>query len=319
MFGHGCLPHVLGGHIFTTRFALTTRTTFFAANFVVAGNGSSDFSRLDFFGKLLVLQLFALDAALFAAYLVAFTRIAGSLFFARLTLTFLEFLDFLALAGAARLALAIALGFVLGHLFFGFSLFVSKTEESHQFGKEALFLFDFEFFRSLCDRLLFFLRRVRRGNIARQDVLDYRNLLGTLLLFLFASRLERIGVIGDRREIFGALITCEIVVKAFVIEAQAFDVVMRCFQRNIRDEHHGHFEALFDLGDFTTFFVEHVGGHIHRHLRMKSARTFLGGFFLQNAQYLNGAAFGVADDADAVATRTGDVVTFRERRAQSLA
>ena len=96
-------------------------------------------------------------------------------------------------------------------------------------------------------------------------------------------------------------------------------MIVRGLKRRVGDQHDRNLVAAFDLGDFLTLFVEDVGRNINGHLSVQRTRAFLGGLLLQNAQHLQGAAFGVADDADAVAARAGDVASFGKRRTQSLA
>ena len=51
---------------------------------------------------------------------------------------------------------------------------------------------------------------------------------------------------------------------------------------------------------------------------MQGTGAFFCCFFLQDAQDLQGARFGIANDADAVTTRAGDVVAFGKRRTEPL-
>ena len=52
---------------------------------------------------------------------------------------------------------------------------------------------------------------------------------------------------------------------------------------------------------------------------MQGAGAFFCRFFLQNAQHLQGARFGIANDPHTVATRAGDMIAFGKRRAEALA
>ena len=158
---------------------------------------------------------------------------------------------------------------------------------------------------------------VRGSHIGRQNALDHRNLLGPQRLFFLG--LECVRIVGNRREILCAVVAGDLVVKAGVIGAQTLDVVMGRLKERVGDEHDRHAVAGFELGNFASLFVEKERGDIDRNLGVQCTRAFLGGFLLQNAQHLQGAGFGVADDADAVAARAGDVVAFGERGTQSLA
>ncbi len=100
--------------------------------------------------------------------------------------------------------------------------------------------------------------------------------------------------------------------------AQAFDMVMWCFEVLVRDKDKIDLQARFDLRDVAALFVQQEGGDIDGHLRVQGGRAFLHGFFLQQAQDVQGAGFRVADNACAVATRAGDVRTFIKRRTQPL-
>ena len=100
---------------------------------------------------------------------------------------------------------------------------------------------------------------------------------------------------------------------------QAFKAVVGRFQLFIR--HQEHADALFQLnhGDFVALFVQQKAGNFHWYLAMHRCRAFFVRFFLNDAQNLQGARFGVADMAGAAATRARNRSTFSQRWAQALA
>ena len=99
---------------------------------------------------------------------------------------------------------------------------------------------------------------------------------------------------------------------------QSLELVVRSFQRLVG--HHQHIDALleFDLGDLGTFFIQQEGGHFDGHLAQHRGRVVLERFFLDDAQDLQRARFGVADVAGAAATWAGDGGAFAQRGAQPL-
>ena len=108
-------------------------------------------------------------------------------------------------------------------------------------------------------------------------------------------------------------------VETRVVVLQALQPVVRRFERLVR--HHQHGDALleFDLGDFRTLFIQQKRGNLDRHLDVHGRRVVLQALFLNDAQNLQGAGFGVADVAGTAATRAGNRRPFRKRRFQPLA
>ena len=87
---------------------------------------------------------------------------------------------------------------------------------------------------------------------------------------------------------------------------------------NIRDQQDVYFEAHFHLVNILALFVQQERGDIDRNLRVHSTGTFFHRFFLNDAQDVQGRRRGIADMAEAVATRAGDVARFRQGRLQAL-
>ena len=134
------------------------------------------------------------------------------------------------------------------------------------------------------------------------------------MLFLAAAR--------DQRRIFdlfGHLVAGFDVVQTRIVVLEAFEPVVRRFQRLVG--HQQHVDALlhFDLGDFRALLVEQERGDIDRHLAQHRSRAVLERLFLDDAQDLQCRAFGVADVAGTTATRAGDGRAFGQGRAQTLA
>ncbi|CUI79887.1 Uncharacterised protein [Achromobacter xylosoxidans] len=153
----------------------------------------------------------------------------------------------------------------------------------------------------------------RHGRRLRgRDALDQRFGAGLDLAF---ARLPR-SVRGRRLDQFEAGLHF---FQARIVVAQALDVVMRRFQVLVGDQHQVDLQAGFHLGDVGALFVQQVGRHVDRHLGVDRRGVFLHGFFLQQAQDVQGAGFGVADHAGAVAARAGDVRAFVQGRTQALA
>ncbi len=98
----------------------------------------------------------------------------------------------------------------------------------------------------------------------------------------------------------------------------AHDLVMRGFQMQVGDQHHGHIEAGLDGVDFGTLLVQQEGSHIHRHLCVYRTGVFLHRLFLDDAQDVQGGGFDTTNEADAMAARTRHVAGFSQRRLQAL-
>ena len=101
--------------------------------------------------------------------------------------------------------------------------------------------------------------------------------------------------------------------------AQAFEAVVRRLEGLVRYQQHGHALLEFDLGDLGAFLVQQERGHFHRHLNMYGGGVVLHRLFLNHAQDLQCARFGVTNMAGAVAARARDMAAFTERRTQALA
>ena len=230
-----------------------------------------------------------------------------------------------AFARASAAVLAVGLGLLFFALL-GLGLFgrvaAEVLEEVHDAGEEALFaLFGHRRHRDGAQfgafRLLGLFDVHGRG-IARKHVLDDGNLLGTSGLFFVA--LHRVRIVRLLHFKFGdALEALNMVVETVVVLTDAFDVIVRRLERRVRDEDDRHAVTRFEHLDVAALLVQKEGRDVDRNLRVHGARAFLHGFFLQDAQDLNGAGFGVADDAHAVAAGAGHVAPFGERRTQTLA
>ncbi|KDD11858.1 hypothetical protein L522_3744 [Bordetella bronchiseptica MBORD707] len=154
--------------------------------------------------------------------------------------------------------------------------------------------------------------RGHRGGLRGRDALDQR----------FGARLDLVlarlpGEVGGRG--LGQLEAGLGFFQARIVVAQAFDMVVRRLQVLVGNQHQVDLQAGFHLGDVGALFVQQEGGHVDRHLGVHRRGVFLHGFFLQQAQHVQGAGLGVADHAGAVAARAGDVRAFVERRTQPLA
>ncbi len=101
--------------------------------------------------------------------------------------------------------------------------------------------------------------------------------------------------------------------------AQSLEPVVRRFEVLVGHQQHGDALLQFDLGDFRALLIQQEAGHFDRHLHMDGSGVFLHRLFLNHAQDLQCAGFGVADVAGAVAARAGDVAAFGQCRAQALA
>ena len=151
-------------------------------------------------------------------------------------------------------------------------------------------------------------RRRRVG----QDTLDHRRLL--------VRRLLRAARDGCRIfDFLGHLVAGFDVIEARIVVLQALEPVVRRFQRLVG--HHQHGDALleFDLGDFRALFVQQERSDFNRHLDVHGGRVVLQALFLNDAQDLQRAGFGVADVAGTAAARAGDRRAFGKRRLQALA
>jgi hypothetical protein len=133
-------------------------------------------------------------------------------------------------------------------------------------------------------------------------------LIGFLLLILR---------IGSR--LIGHRITGPHIFEPGVVVTQPFNFVVRCFQKFIRDQHHGYLQAKLKLRDIGTFFVQQEGGYFDRHLDMQGSSAFFHRLFLQNPQNVKGAGVHVADHAGAITAGAGDVGAFIQGRPQPLA
>ena len=225
-----------------------------------------------------------------------------------------------AVFAACVLGLFLAFSLVFLALLFLFLLLIlAAEEEAHDAGEEALFLRDGLELGGLAGLGLGFfgLLRMHGSGIAREHVLDDRHLLRTLGLVLLA--LQGVRIVGHLGDVLGAVEARRRVFEALVVLTQALDVVVRRLELGVRDEHDGHAVAGLKLRDVVALLVEEEGGDVDGNLSVHGARAFLHGFFLKDAQDLQGAAFRVADHADAVAARAGDVAAFGKGRTQALA
>ena len=94
---------------------------------------------------------------------------------------------------------------------------------------------------------------------------------------------------------------------------------MRCLDVLVRNQDDLDLDPRFELGDFGTFFIEQIGGHLDRHLGMHRGGVLLDGLFLDHPQHVQGRRLDVADHTGTVAARAGDVRALIERRSQPLA
>ena len=95
--------------------------------------------------------------------------------------------------------------------------------------------------------------------------------------------------------------------EAWIVMAQSFNDVVWGFKMLVRYKHQINLQARFHLGDVGTLFIEQEGGDFDRDLGVNRCRVFFHGFFLQQAQYMQCARFGVTDDTSAIAARASDV------------
>ena len=157
---------------------------------------------------------------------------------------------------------------------------------------------------------------VFRSRSIVQEVTDHRFLT---LRRLFISLLHAIRIfLGFRLDFFGALVASNSRIQTFVIPTQTFDVIVRRFQELVRDQHDRQAMTLFDLGDVLTLFIQEEAGDINRHLSVNGTGAFFHGFFFQDSEDLECAAFRVTDHANTVTARARDVVAFSQSRTQAL-
>ena len=176
---------------------------------------------------------------LFRAFVLVLTAVgAFSTFPASLT----------ALLRAAASVAVVTAPLLFSRFLFFFLLFFGLAAENggnrgNDGGKEPLFF-------GLCRLWRLF---VHRRHIRGKDVLDNRHLTRTCGLVLI--RLQGIRVVGNGREVFGAVVACHRIFESFVVGSQALNVVVRRFKHRVGDEHHGHTVAGFKLAHLCTFFV----------------------------------------------------------------
>ena len=152
----------------------------------------------------------------------------------------------------------------------------------------------------------------RRGRCIGQHTLDHRGLaVGGLL--------RAAGHGGGVFHLFGHFVAGLDMVEARVVVLQAFELVVRRFQRLVG--HHQHVDALLqlDLGDFGAFFVQQERRHFDWHLAQHGSGVVLHGLFLDDPQDLQRRAFRVADVAGATAARAGNGRAFAQCGLQALA
>ena len=270
------------------------------------------FTALAAFRTIGALRAFAALRAAAAATRAALTALAA---FGALTA---------ARAGAAA-AFGLLLGLDGGLRLFGLLLLLGAEEEVEHAAQEGLTRSDgLELLGAAGFGLggLFGLLGLRfglmhRGGFAFNDVLDHRNLLRTRGLVLLG--LLRVRVVRLRLDLLDEVEARHVRLEALVVLTDALDVVVRRLEEGVRDEDDRDAVARLELGDVVALFVQEEGRHVNGHLSLDGARAFLHRLLLEDAQDLDGRGLGVADDADAVAARAGDVVAFGERGAQALA
>ena len=151
-----------------------------------------------------------------------------------------------------------------------------------------------------------------RSRLIRRHPLDHRFLAGLagieLALEVFA-RLCRTIRHGVARPIIG---------QTLVVMAQALELVMRCIDVLVRDQHDLDFQAGLELGDLGALFIEQVGCHLDRNLGMDGGGALLHRLFLDHPHHVQRRRFDVTDDACAIAARAGDVGTFVQGRPDAL-
>ena len=155
-----------------------------------------------------------------------------------------------------------------------------------------------------------------RGRL-RDDALDHGLLLRPLAFGLDLARAVR--RVDARREFGGAFEARFRLVEARIVVAQALDVIVRRLEELVRDQHDRDAQARLELRDVRALLVQQEGGDLHRHLSVDRRRAFLHRLFLQDAQDVQRGTLGIADHADAVAARAGDVAALRQGGPQALA
>ena len=108
-------------------------------------------------------------------------------------------------------------------------------------------------------------------------------------------------------------------VQARIVVLQAFQLVVGRFQCFVG--HHQHVDTLFqlDLGDFGALLIEQERGHVDGHLAHYRGGVVFERLFLDDAQNLQRAGFGVADVAGTTAAWARNRSPFGQRGAQTLA
>ena len=97
------------------------------------------------------------------------------------------------------------------------------------------------------------------------------------------------------------------------------DFVVRCFEVFVRDEHNRHLQTCLELCNVGALLVEQITRNLNRNLGIHGCGVVLHGFFLKDAQDVESARIGIANDARSVAARAGHVRALIESRPQPLA
>ena len=137
---------------------------------------------------------------------------------------------------------------------------------------------------------------------------------------LFVGRLLRATCHGGRVfDLFGHFVAGFDAVQARVVVLEAFELVVRGFQRLVG--HQQHVDALlqFDFGDLGALFVEQERRDFDGHLGVHGGAVVLHGLFLNDPQNLQCRAFSVANVACATATWAGDGGTLGQGGFEALA
>ena len=145
-------------------------------------------------------------------------------------------------------------------------------------------------------------RRLGRGCVGQHALDDGRLFVGWLL--------RAAGHAGGLFHVVGHFVAGFDVVQARVVVLQTLELVVGRFECLVG--HHQHVDALLELnlGDLGTLFVQQERSHVHRHLAQHRGRVVLERLFLDDAQNLQRARFGVTDVAGTAATRAGDGCTL---------
>ena len=85
--------------------------------------------------------------------------------------------------------------------------------------------------------------------------------------------------------------------------AQALERVVGRLQVLVGDEHDRDLESGLQLGNVGPLLIEQEAGDLDRHLNVQGSCALFHGLFLQDAQNVQGAGIGIANDTGAVATR----------------